>query len=129
MRRRVGAGRTLQELRKAKGLSLSEVARRAGLNKGILSKVECGKQPVARYAMRLAAVLGDKVLELERPGQLRLALDFSQAKRRPELDAFAKVWLRERAQVKLNGEAIEVWQLGGAFVFAPADLVAAGGAG
>jgi transcriptional regulator with XRE-family HTH domain len=100
------------------------VARRAGLNKGILSKVECGKQPLARYAARLAAVLGEKVLELERPGQLRLALDWTQAKRRFDLDVFAKEWLRERAQVSLDGEVIEVWQLGESFVFTPADLVA-----
>lgn len=107
-------GTELRALRLRLGLKLTHVADRAGVNKGTLLQIERGhRRGSPRVLARLTKVLGPEFSELVRPGQLRLALDWAQAARRKELDAPARAWLREVAQVSLNGNAVEVFELPG----------------
>ena len=107
-------GAKLRALRLRLGLSLNEVARRGGVNKGTLLHVERGDRRLApRDYGRLMKGLGPEAKELLRPGQLGLALRWPQAERRAELDAPAREWLREVARVSLNGNPVEVFELPG----------------
>lgn len=50
---------TLQERRKAKGLTLEKLARESGVSMGTLSEIETGKRRVTdRTARKIAAALG-----------------------------------------------------------------------
>lgn len=107
-------GTRLRALRLRLGLTLCEAAERAGMNKGSLLHIERGDRRIPPRSLgRLVKVLGPEVLELARPGQLRLALDWRRATRRPNLDAPARAWLCDVAQVSLNGNAVEVFELPG----------------
>ncbi|MFE9428150.1 helix-turn-helix domain-containing protein [Kitasatospora sp. NPDC006697] len=74
----VRVGARLRELRAARGLSLSELARRAGIGKGTLSELEAGRRnPTLEtlYALTtslevpLSAVLDDPALRAELSGR------------------------------------------------------------
>ena len=106
-------GPQLRALRLRLGLTLTEAARRARINKGSLLHVERGDRRLApRDFGRLVKVLGPEAAELLRPGQLRLALDWGRALRRSDLEADARRLLTA-ARLSLNGNRVEVWQLPG----------------
>jgi transcriptional regulator with XRE-family HTH domain len=53
----------LRELREAAGLSLADVAERAGMDKGFVSRLETGQgNPTMTTLARYAAVLGQRVV-------------------------------------------------------------------
>lgn len=118
-------GSRLRLLREGLRLGVRELARRSLVQHPIIVDLEKGKgtRRLGTYADRLARVLGEEVLALARPGQIGLALDWGEAVRRADLDGSAREWLRKRARVGVEGEAIEVWQLGATFVLAPGDLL------
>lgn len=63
-------GSRLQEVRKAQGLSLDELSRRAGVSKSMLSEVERNQaNPTVAVLWRLAGALGIELTDLLAPGQ------------------------------------------------------------
>ena len=107
-------GAMVRRLRLARGLRLTDLANRAAVNKGTVLLIERGdRRGSARVLARLAKVLGPEFAEAIRPGQLAFALNWTRAARRQELDAPAQDWLRDVAQVSLNGNAVEVFELPG----------------
>ena len=116
----VQVGSRLRGMRQAKGLSLNEVARRAGVSGGNLSRIERGEYPLwTSYLVRIARVLGDEVYSLAEPGLLIGSLrDLAQAEPRPDLAREARTLLSAAAQRWVSAEA-EVWLLpGGALLVA-----------
>ena len=58
-------GRRLAEAREAKGLSISELARRTGVHKSHLARFELGEAGLGdEYRIRVAAEIGQRVEEL-----------------------------------------------------------------
>ena len=108
-------GTRLRALREAAGLRLAACAQAAKINKGSLLHIERGDRPIpGRYVGRLAKVLGPEVEVLARPGQLALALNWTRAERRFDLDTEARRWLADLAKLNklsLNGETVETWEI------------------
>ena len=107
----------MRALREAAGFNLTACADRAGVNKGSLLHVERGDRPLALYAGALVEVLGPEVMRLARPGQFAL-FDWAGATRREELDAAAAAFLRQKAQVSVARDCVEIWEAGGVFLLA-----------
>jgi len=110
-------GAKIKKLRKAQNLKLTELAKLAGVNKGSLLHIERGDRPLsARNGAKLARILPE-LQKLIHPGQIILALDFSTAKKRPELSGAARRWMIDQADFSLNGELVEVYQIEKGFIF------------
>ena len=62
----MNVGVKIRELREEKALSLSELARQAGISKAYLSQIEAGKttRPSGEALLRIASVLGSSVAAL-----------------------------------------------------------------
>jgi transcriptional regulator with XRE-family HTH domain len=72
-------GSRITDRRIAVGMSLSELARRAGISKGYLSRLESGgaQRPGFEVIARLAAALGTTPAELATPPDAPIGTDFT----------------------------------------------------
>jgi len=122
----------LRQLRERRRLTLRELARLTKINPAVISDLERQgdgskhHRPLARYAGRLAMILGPAVLELAAPEQMALALDWRRARRMEDEEAreFLSELAREHAAKDLE-RRMEIWALpGGYVVLAPAMLTA-----
>jgi len=86
----MSVGTKIRELREDKGLSLSELARQAGISKAYLSQIEAGKttRPSGEALLRIASVLGSSVAALL--GAQTVGYRKSEVMVSPSLHKFAK---------------------------------------
>jgi len=86
----MNVGAKIRELREDKGLSLSELARQAGISKAYLSQIEAGKttRPSGEALLRIASVLGSSVAALL--GAQTVGYRKSEVMVSPSLHKFAK---------------------------------------
>jgi len=86
----MNVGTKIRELREDKGLSLSELARQAGISKAYLSQIEAGKttRPSGEALLRIASVLGSSVAALL--GAQTVGYRKSEVMVSPSLHKFAK---------------------------------------